>query len=819
MREIEQQIINSEVIVSDEPSRAERDIRSLLALQGPIYAFGSHSNDEFYVDRESGERQGIFKTWAIPVIPFLEAGNLSLLEKIWEPVRGESESNGFALSLEKLVREGDTDAEKATVILDEWTEKCFDSPEKFKESLENARVVSFLTDRRLQEIFRTQELAKDPLERVSQLVHRLQIGFALEAPFYNLEALIGDPSGFRWNPVAIASERQPENRVGGGMLDVAALTLPSIFADSVTASQLDWHGLTWDKLEEESLAIRETHPEASKIIEIAKLTESPLSHVLFGLNVFEWIPSRVGGKTGDFSPQEAKQILENRDSGTSSTKEEEIIKIGQDMNGLIRFLNWFPLIASKNTMEKATEWRYASVCDTSSQLLQTLNDNPSLWREEFRDIFTQKLASQIESLDATSAKGRFLLQLILNEGTLGERFFNLFVKDRTKEDVIKEFLLKKEEESIMDLGGDMQPRMNIGGKAFGLQEALQNLGGEFTVPNGFIVTSECLSGLLFSDIQIEKDIITLDKTTDVEERLCIAQQIRDRIRGMVLSETMTNRIFKKTEDMGELFAVRSSSWDEDSIDGQTAAGIYESSLFVPRSDIPNAVIEVVNSFFSDKAVNFRAILGKSDLPHIAALIQPMIEGNGGVAFSHNVHGTDTQDIIIEVGSTIDGVTSGSLDFSRFDSSIQQENTDQIEDVILEKVRDLVQRFATLSGSGVDIEWVEKDGNIILLQQRSLPAIVEDSQQRTDEAFLDFRIDERDDLPALLESIKGLDGKARLIIEGKHDLDKFQGDLFKILALNGRKIGEIVLTEDIPMTSHFANICSSLGIRIMIQLDI
>ena len=45
-----------------------------LGLVQKVNVYSDDETDEFGVIRENGKREGIFKTWAVPVIPFLELG-------------------------------------------------------------------------------------------------------------------------------------------------------------------------------------------------------------------------------------------------------------------------------------------------------------------------------------------------------------------------------------------------------------------------------------------------------------------------------------------------------------------------------------------------------------------------------------------------------------------------------------------------------------------------------------------------------------------------------------------------------------------------
>ena len=192
----------------------------------------------------------------------------------------------------------------------------------------------------------------------------------------------------------------------------------------------------------------------------------------------------------------------------------------------------------------------------------------------------------------------------------------------------------RQQEAVVSLSGQLQPRLLIGGKAFGLQEAINNFPISINIPDGAIVTSEAVDDLFLQDEDMHKLIMDLELGESLEHRLQIAEQIRNKIMETQFSNDLLGLLQSHLAELNaESFAVRSSSWDEDNANGETAAGIYKSCLNVAPADISQAVKECVSSFFSDKAVNFRSLKGFSDIPHFAVLIQPMLKGTGGVAFS------------------------------------------------------------------------------------------------------------------------------------------------------------------------------------------
>ena len=78
-------------------ARQLRQTAIMLSLVSKLNVFGNDETDEFTVLRENGETNGIFKTWAVPVVPFFEGEmqeNLALYleqrpESFWEDMPGD----------------------------------------------------------------------------------------------------------------------------------------------------------------------------------------------------------------------------------------------------------------------------------------------------------------------------------------------------------------------------------------------------------------------------------------------------------------------------------------------------------------------------------------------------------------------------------------------------------------------------------------------------------------------------------------------------------------------------------------------------------
>ena len=765
-------------------ARQLRQTAIMLSLVSKLNVFGNDETDEFTVLRENGETNGIFKTWAVPVVPFFEGEmqeNLALYleqrpESFWEDMPGDLKA-----------------------CASEWYEKTKDNPNYLRQTLERWRTFSETQDRKLIEIFSQRELPTEKEERIAELYWRLKIAFGYAAPFYHLEAMIADSEQTPFNP--IPTMKNGVKNVGGS-LDVIGITLPSTFSTEVIASSDGWNGLNWQKIQEMTSDLDEQ--KMSIALRISRVTGTSLEDIIFAANVLERMPVSVGGKKGDLSQTEAIKITE--ETLDQIKTKDSIVKVAGDMNALIRFLNWFPLIKSEENFSLGTGWRYAAVCDTTNALLNELSDGTS-FLEGFSDIFVDSLLPQIRQLDATSAKGRFQIQLI-EEGKLSPEIYDLIQKrgseivERTSVGLVN----LKVEEAVVDLN-ETRPRVLVGGKAAGLSEAVKIFGKENTLP-GLTITTEWINEVLFQDEEIKTLISIFENTSNIGEKFILAREIRDRIHNLRFVDLISIPTHNR-------YAIRSSSYDEDTTNNGTAAGVYESVIDVEATGVEAAVKTVVASFFSEKAISFRTLHGFSDKPSMAVVISPLIEGKGGVIItSGNVKdwelsvGKSAQHVVKDGETGFDSYRSidGALKY-RSDNKILKQN-----EVLM--IAEAALKAERLLKTPVDIEFVFDKGKLLILQLRSA------SNQGDTQAYSSESTNEMettttlqvDDL-ATLYSLGQSQTNFKLRVGKDIDIGQFQGELLRFLVVNRNRLRGLILERRIPRTSHLANICANLGIKI------
>lgn len=745
--------------------------------------FGDDTTDEFRITREDGTEQGIFKVWAAPVIPILDTKNLNVAEAL------------------------------AT-----WSDELAKKPLSLYESLDQWRSYSALTDRRLQQVFAERSLPEEPAAATAELFNRLSVAFAHSAPFYNLEALIADSRDSqdrRDNPIDF-----DEENAAGGKLDAVAMMLPSAFQNYVQADRLEWNGLSWEQLHQDTETLRqnfldETDPQSVQqytlLSKIAHQANIEPATVLFAANLLQFIPADVGGKREDLSQDDAMTTLVHlfeQPQGNITTG-----AVAKDVNALIRFLNWSPAIKSNDNFNGAG-MAYDAVCATAAQLVDIVQAHPDVvFTPNFAPVFTEQLAPQLNGLDAASAKGRFMLQL-LQEGKLQPDITGAIASQAEQFDteITTSLDTLASQEKVLNIA-DLSSTYLVGGKATGLRKAIELFGAEKVV-GGHVVTSEAITAWLQNIEGVGQLIDAFADAQTIDDKIAIGQLITEAIHQSPPDLQLIAHIQNAATDMHRI-VLRSSSYDEDVDLIGPAPGVYESAIDIDPTDtiaVSAGLKESVTSFFSDKAISFRELKGLRHHPLFAVLVQEFIPGAGGSFFVQDgaialniapspsqINGLDKRDLIEDFSlSTADRVTNASA---------------LLSDTHIHEILRLARHAETVFGP-TDIEFVidPRTDNLKLLQLRSLerpPVSAAHHEQAMN--ITAVPIDTLDELP-IIDDLEFVD----LHINDAIDLEKFQGALFRWIITHREKVRSITLTEAIPKTCHFANIIESLGIRIQSQ---
>lgn len=741
--------------------------------------FSSDETDEFQITREGGQDQGIFKVWATPIIPVLDTGEM--------------------------------DVDKA---IERWTDDVKKNPLSLFQSLEQWRAFSAIADRRLQQIFDLREIPEDPQEVIAEFFSRLIVAFRFGAPFYNVEALVADTRESKiGNPIDFEQEKSH-----GGKLDAVAMMLPAALKDQIVSEQLNWNGLSWSAIEKQFVTMRETFLQDEETVpakqfilvsKIAELAGVDPQEVIFAANALEFIPADVGGKSNDLSQNEAIAALTNllEQPGEKVTSN----LIAKDINALIRFLNWCPVIRSDENFT-GKFWSYEAVCGTSSRLVEALKTNPSAaFEPEFAPVFTEQLVPQLDGVDATSAKGRFMLQL-LDEGRFNSVLESKIASqtEQLNQEAIRSLKEFADEEALIDIGSQA-PIFLTGGKANGLRKARWLFGGQ-TVEGGKILTSERIDAW-FNNVDGFNSLVgLLESSEQIDEKISIGEEIAFRINSGQVPVDLVSRIRDIFEADAKI-VLRSSSFDEDVDIIGPAPGVYESVVDIDASneqEIEAGLKRVVSSFFSDRAISFRELKGLRHKPIFAVIVQKFVGGPSGSVFIQNgemklniapspnkVNGSDEKHLIEEL--VLSSETEISEQFSNLISLHQ-----------FHKIARLAKKAEAIFGPS-DIEFaIDPNTNQVkILQLRTLerPKIDLTSEENMED-LTTIRVDSLENLPDLNGS-----RDINLQIAAAIDLEKFQGSLFRWIIAHGSSIKMISLEKAIPSTCHFANIVESLGIAL------
>jgi pyruvate,water dikinase len=208
-------------------------------------------------------------------------------------------------------------------------------------------------------------------------------------------------------------------------------------------------------------------------------------------------------------------------------------------------------------------------------------------------------------------------------------------------------------------------------------------------------------------------------------------------------------------DQGALFAVRSSSPEED-LEGASFAGGYETILGVDKSAIESAVLRAFASCLDFRVAAYKKEHGfDASSPKIAVVVQRQIASEvAGVGFSINpltnnfdeavinanfglgetvVGGLATPDTftIDKQAKTITGRVLGGKETSIWlkpsggtleKAAVNREQLSLNDKQILE-LSDLIERVEKLYGKPIDTEWALADNQLFLLQARPITAFV------------------------------------------------------------------------------------------------
>ncbi|GIV76818.1 MAG: phosphoenolpyruvate synthase [Litorilinea sp.] len=187
---------------------------------------------------------------------------------------------------------------------------------------------------------------------------------------------------------------------------------------------------------------------------------------------------------------------------------------------------------------------------------------------------------------------------------------------------------------------------------------------------------------------------------------------------------------------GSLLAVRSSAPDEDSR-GHSFAGQLCSFLNVPPDQVPQRLVEVWRSGFSERVFAYRREHGLPlPPPPPGVIIQRMVEARvSGVAFSADpVSGRRSVAVVAAVQGLAEGLVAGheqgdtyrvQADGTVLERHLQHEDAPLLTDAEIRAVAALARRAAAIFSRPQDIEWaLAGDGQLYLLQSRPITGLAD-----------------------------------------------------------------------------------------------
>ena len=194
-----------------------------------------------------------------------------------------------------------------------------------------------------------------------------------------------------------------------------------------------------------------------------------------------------------------------------------------------------------------------------------------------------------------------------------------------------------------------------------------------------------------------------------------------------LPNELATEIAKVKNSFGGKIAIRSSANCEDGTE-LSMAGVFESLYVYRDEDIPEAIEQIYRQSRSGEVEQFMAMHGKSAKDvKMGLVVQELIEPEAsGVVYT----GVNGDNILVQYidnfgASLVDGETQGSAMLVGRDSTILESTGFETRPLPTSAVHQIAQHSRTIehlfSGVPQDIEFAYKDGNVHILQARTLTA--------------------------------------------------------------------------------------------------
>ena len=296
---------------------------------------------------------------------------------------------------------------------------------------------------------------------------------------------------------------------------------------------------------------------------------------------------------------------------------------------------------------------------------------------------------------------------------------------------------------------ELPPMEQVGGKALAL---MQMTGAGMPVPPGFVITVKFFEPWLTA-LKSSPSWDAITKTDAIEKT---ARTLQNLCRNLEFTESQKNELNNalksfREQNHGYLYAVRSSSPDED-LEEASFAGGYETTLGVTVEAIEAAIRHSFTSSFDERVFLYKKEHGfRMDQPRIAVVIQQQVDAeSAGVAFSLNplnncydeavinanhglgesvVSGEANPDVFVvdkikhEILSTRIGSKQAVITLTPAGGTTKSTRNNQQEPSITPaqvlELTGLLEQVEAYYQKPMDIEWAFARGKLYLLQARPI----------------------------------------------------------------------------------------------------
>ncbi len=445
---------------------------------------------------------------------------------------------------------------------------------------------------------------------------------------------------------------------------------------------------------------------------------------------------------------------------------------------------------------------YDAVCHTASTLFDLVSNNPSLISEKERDWFSM-IQEQLVKIDATSARGRFLLQMFINH-SFDPKLMETIEKTRQKTSTLLEnSWITKRDGDLKFLWKDSThiDLQQVGWKGMWIFLAQEIFWNSLVIQTHYI-SWVMVQEWLYNIPEFSENLRLLENSSTIEMAIELWRWLIKRINKSDMPEYLRENLDDQFINQENLI-FRSSALTEDVEDIWSAPGIYE-SLKARNSwlDIEIAFKGVIASFFSEKAIIFRTKLGLCHTPLMTVLVQPFSQ------WAHwSLFATESW---IELDISTSNVNT--LNEETTSISFDYENN-RFKDKIHKDLFQIGKKSFQIFGS-VDMEFVIEDEKITILQLRMLNQPNDNNINNGKDGKISQEI--------FIENINQIikikpteNTNIHLKFSSAIDFNKFQ----EMLSIHIIRLSKCIHTISLPVriapTSHFSNIIRTLWIQILL----